>query len=137
MLAQRVYGICLGWEDCNDFDTLKEVALYKLVLGERPATQPTLSRFENSVFRRDLYRLELANLFIERHREHPPQQIVIDMDATDDPTHGQQQLEFYHGYYGHHCFLPLLVFCSVDGKDEELVGAILRAGNIHAGRRHF
>jgi hypothetical protein len=137
LLAQRVYGISLGWEDCNDFDTLKEDALYKLVLGGRPAAQPTLSRFENNVFRRDLYllSLELVNLFVERHLANPPKRIVIDMDATDDPAHGQQQFEFYHGYYGHHCFLPLLVFCSVDGKDEELVGAVLRPGNVHAGRR--
>jgi DDE family transposase len=57
------------------------------------------------------------------------------MDATDDPSHGQQELEFYHGYYGRHCFLPLLVFCSVDGGSQELVGAILRPGNAHSGRR--
>jgi hypothetical protein len=79
--------------------------------------------------------LELVRLFIEHHQKNPPQQIVIDMDATDDPAHGQQEFEFYHGYYGKHCFLPLLVFCSVDGQDEELVGAILRPGNSHAGRR--
>ncbi len=57
------------------------------------------------------------------------------MDATDDPAYGQQELEFYHGFYGHHCFLPLFVFCSADGSAQELVGAILRPGNVHAGRR--
>lgn len=137
LLAQRVYGICLGWEDCNDFDRLKDDPLYEVALGERVGSQPTLSRFENGVVRQDLYRLslELVRVFIDTHKNSPPSEIVIDMDATDDPAHGQQELEFYHGYYGAHCFLPLLVFCSADGGDEELVGAILRPGNIHAGRR--
>lgn len=137
MLAQRVYGICHGWEDCNDFDVLKEDSLFQLALDGKPAAQPTLCRFENGVGRRELYRLGLsfAEFFIDRHRAKPPKRIVIDFDATDDPAHGQQELEFYHGFYGHHCFLPLLAFCSVDGQDEELVGAILRPGNVHAGRR--
>ena len=136
MLAQRVYGICLGWEDCNDFDTLKHDRLYGLALGEQVASQPTLSRFENSVNHRDLYKLslELVGVFIDTHKGRPPAQIVIDMDATEDPAHGQQELEFYHGYYGSHCYLPLLVFCSADQGDEELVGAVLRPGNSHAGR---
>ena len=137
MLEQRVFGICQGWEDCNDFDTLRHDPLYELVLGSAPAPQPTLSRFENGRVRRELYAmsLSLVELFVDRHRANPPRRIVIDMDATDDPAHGQQQFEFYHGYYGHHCFLPLMVFCSADAQDEELVGAILRPGNAHAGRR--
>jgi hypothetical protein len=136
MCAQRVYGICLGWEDCNDFDTLKDDTLYEVALGEKAASQPTLSRFENSVGYKDLYKLsiELVRVFIDAHKANPPSQIVVDMDATEDPAHGQQEFEFYHGYYGAHCFLPLLVFCSADDGDEELVGAILRPGNIHAGR---
>lgn len=137
LLRQRVYGMCLGWEDCNDFDTLSSDPFYSLALGSKPASQPTLSRFENQVDRKDLYRLslELVKVFIDSHKMSPPRQIVIDMDATDDPTHGQQQLEFYHGYYRKHCFLPLLVFCSVDGQCEELVAAVLRPGNVHAGKR--
>lgn len=136
MLTQRVYAICQGWEDCNDFDTLKEDALYTQVLEGTPASQPTLSRFENWFGRRELHRLSiaLANSFIDRRRGNAPRKIVIDMDATDDPTHGQQEFEFFHGYYDCHCYLPLLVFCSADGGDEELVGAILRPGNSHAGR---
>jgi hypothetical protein len=91
MLAQRVYGICLGWEDCNDFDRLRDDPMYVLALGSTPATQPTLSRFENGVRAKDLYRmsLELVGAFVDRHRSHPPERIVIDMDATDDPAHGQ------------------------------------------------
>jgi hypothetical protein len=137
MLVQRIYGICQGWEDCNDFDRLCKDPMFELALGEAPAAQPTLSRFETARSRRELHAMSLAlvDLFIENHRAHSPRRIVIDMDATDDPAHGQQQFEFFHGYYGHHCFLPLFVFCSVDGQDEELVGAILRPGNSHAGRR--
>lgn len=137
MLAQRLYGICQGWEDCNDHDHLKNDPLYALALGDQLATQPTLSRFENSVVRRELFAMSVAlvDLFIERHRAKPPKRIVIDMDATEDPAHGQQEFEFYHGFYGCHCFLPLFAFCSVDGGDEDLVGAILRPGNSHAGRR--
>ncbi len=138
MLAQRVYGIALGWEDCNDFapDGLSQDLLYALCLDGDPASQPTLSRFENWVDRRDLFGLNacLVELFIDRHKGDPPKRIVIDMDATDDPTHGQQEFEFYHGYYGSHCYLPLMGFCSCDGGDEELVCAILRPGNVHAGR---
>jgi hypothetical protein len=137
MLAQRIYGICQGWEDCNDFDRLREDPMLGLALGEPPATQPTLSRFETARSRRELHAMSkaLVELFIENHRSRVPKRIVIDMDATDDPAHGQQEFEFFHGFYGHHCFLPLFVFCSVDGQDEELVGAVLRPGNSHAGRR--
>lgn len=139
MLAQRVYGIALGWEDCNDFDSdgLGKDVLYSLCLEAEPASQPTLSRFENWVDRRDLHGLSacLVDLFITRHKDNPPKRIVIDMDATDDPTHGQQEFEFYHGYYGCHCYLPLVGFCSCDGGDEDLVCAVLRPGNAHAGRR--
>lgn len=137
MLRQRVYGICLGWEDCNDFDTLASDPLYEQALEARVASQPTLSRFENGIDLKGLYRLsvELVRSFVDAHKDSPPERIVIDMDATDDPAHGQQEFEFYHGYYGKHCFLPLLVFCSADDGDEELVCAILRPGNTHAGRR--
>jgi hypothetical protein len=137
MLRQRVYGICQGWEDCNDFDRLSSDPLYKQTLEAELASQPTLSRLENAVTYKDLLRLslELAHQFVDARKSEPAKQIVIDMDATEDPAHGQQEFEFYHGYYGKHCFLPLLVFCSVDGGDEELVGAILRPGNIHAGKR--
>jgi hypothetical protein len=137
MLRQRVYGICQGWEDCNDFERLSSDPLYKQTLEAELASQPTLSRLENAVTYKDLLRLslELVHQFVDSHKSSPPAQIVIDMDATEDPAHGQQEFEFYHGYYGRHCFLPLLVFCSVDGGEEELVGAILRPGNIHAGRR--
>lgn len=137
MLSQRVAGICLGWEDCNDFGELRSDPLYKICLNSTPASQPTLSTFENSVGHRELHALstELVQFFIDRHKGKAPKRIVLDFDATDDPAHGQQEFEFYHGFYGTHCYLPLLVFASVDASSMELVGAILRPGNSHAGRR--
>ena len=90
MLAQRVYEISLGWEDCNGFDTLKDDPLYALALGGKPAAQPTLSRFENAVGKKKIAANEFgACLFIDRNKVNPPKQIVIDMDAMDDPAHGQ------------------------------------------------
>ena len=143
LVRQRVYGIACGYEDCNDFDTLRADALFKLALGREPVTgaalgsQPTLSRLENGVGAQDLVRMAgaMVELVIERHRAQPPQRIIIDADATDDPTHGQQELEFFHGYYDHHCYLPLLVYATADGGEQELVAAVLRPGNVHAGHR--
>jgi hypothetical protein len=137
MLSQRVLGICLGWEDCNDFDSLRSDELYKVCLGSEPAPQPTLSRFENSVGHRALYGMSeaLVDLFVSRRSGRTPARIVLDLDATEDPAHGQQELEFHHGFYGSHCFLPLLVFASADGLPMEVLAAVLRPGNSHAGRR--
>lgn len=137
MLAQRVVGICMGWEDCNDFDDLRADPLYTICLDSEPAPQPTLSRFENAVTARQIYRIseELVRFYADRHSHKAPKRIVVDLDATDDPAHGQQEFEFYHAYYGRHCFLPLLVFVSADGAPMELVAAVLRPGNAHAGRR--
>ena len=149
MLRQRVFGICLGYEDCNDFDgPLGEDPMLKLSVGRLPdgeqslASQPTLSRFENSVTAKDLVRMgrALVEQFVAAHADDAVRRIVLDMDATDDPAHGQQELEFFHGYYDRHCFLPLLVFASVEcGSDsaveQELIAAVLRPGNKHAGHR--
>jgi hypothetical protein len=78
----------------------------------------------------------LLDAYIARHGAAPPGRIVIDADATDDETHGHQQLSFFHGYYDHHCYLPLLVFAQTEGTGEqELIGAMLRPGNKHAGHR--
>jgi hypothetical protein len=141
MVRQRVFGICCGYEDCNDAERLRDDPLLKLALGRAPASgralasQPTLSRLENAVARGDLVRMAAAMvaLFVERHRGRAPERIVLDGDATDDPTHGQQELEFYHAYYGCHCYLPLLLYATADGGEEELVAAVLRPGNRHAG----
>jgi len=137
MLAQRVYAIAMGWEDCNDFDALREDPLYTLTLGSAPASQPTLSRFENSASYKDLRRLsdELVEVFIDRHQDHPPRRIVIDIDATEDPTHGQQEFQFFNGFYDCHCYLPLMVFGMCDGSPMEILAAVLRPGNAPSAKR--
>ena len=136
MFAQRVFGISLGWEDCNDFNALRNDPLYTICLNEAPAPQPTLSRFENSVGRLELLKMcrKLVDFYTDRHKGKSPKRIILDLDATDDPTHGQQEFEFYHGFYETHCYLPLLVFASADGAPMELLAAVLRPGNVHAGK---
>lgn len=142
MLRQRIFGIACGYEDCNDFDTLCSDPLFKIA-DRRPmtdgdlASQPTLSRLENSVGSRELLAMAdfLVASFISRHQKDAPSQIILDLDATDDPAHGQQELEFYHGYYGGHCFLPLLVYATADTGEQEMIAAVLRPGNKHAGHK--
>ena len=127
----------------NDADTLRSDPALKLAVGRAPtgadlASQPTLSRLENAVAARECWRISevLIACYLERHRKRPPSRIVLDVDATDDETHGHQQLSFFHGFYYHHCYLPLLVFAQAEGKGEqELVAAMLRPGNVHAGFR--
>jgi Transposase DDE domain group 1 len=137
MVAQRLYGIAQGWEDCNDFDTLRQDPLYSLTLGSLPASQPTLSRFENWVDYKALRRMsdELVDVFVARHQDRPPKRIVIDIDATEDPTHGQQEFQFFNKFYDCHCYLPLMVFGMCDDLPMEILAAILRPGNAHSGRR--
>jgi len=96
IFSQRVLAICQGWEDYNDFNELRKDPLVSLALEGLPASQPALSTSEYSVGRREIYRIsrEILHFFIDRHRSRKPQRIVIDMDATEDPAHGQQELEF-------------------------------------------
>jgi hypothetical protein len=83
-----------------------------------------------------LYRLPhvFLDLFLARHRAAPPERIILDLDATDDETHGQQQLTFFHGHYNEHCYLPLVVTAEVDDGTQELLAFLLRPGNFSAGR---
>jgi len=142
LLRQRVYQIAAGYEDCNDADRLRGDPILKIAVGRRPesdvdlASQPTLSRFENSVGRRELYRLAQVpfELFVARHQAAPPKRIILDLDVTDDETHGQQRLSFFHGHYDEHCFLPLVVTAELDDGTQELLAFILRPGNLPAGR---
>jgi len=139
MFAQRIFAIACGYEDCNDFDDLCRDPALKVAVGRLPrsghnlASQPTLSRLENSVGAGELYRMSevLVDLFIER-RDEAPARVVIDVDATDDPTHGQQQLTGFHGYYDEHCYLPLIVTARADGGPDELLATVLRPGKTHA-----
>jgi hypothetical protein len=143
LLRQRIYQIALGYEDCNDADHLRFDPALKLAVGRAPseddlASQPTLSRWENAVGWRECWRIgeALLECYLHRHRKLPPTRLLLDIDATDDETHGHQQLAFFHGYYNEHCYLPLLVFAQAEGEGEqELIGALLRPGNVHGGRR--
>ena len=134
-LRQRVYQICLGYEDCNDADWLRRDAALRLACGAEEAelsSQPTLSRFENSITGRELNSCwrTFERQYVEGLDPATPL-VVLDIDSTDDPTHGAQQLSFFHGFYGQHMFHPLLVFDAVSGQ---LVTALLRPGKAHAAR---
>lgn len=137
LVRQRVFQIACGYEDQDDADTLRSAPLLKLVWGRLPetgpdlASQPTLSRLENAVDRKSCYRLALAlgaRYLGERERDGIPTPIVLDIDGTDDPTHGQQEGSAYHGYYRQHMYHPLLLF---DGETHQLITAVLRPGNTH------
>ncbi len=145
LVAQRVYGLALGYEDLNDHDELRKDPLLA-VLVEKPdpsqgalAGKSTLNRLEltqATVSHQERYKkivLDhgavdrlLVDLFLEAH-QGAPKQIILDLDATDDPLHGEQEGRFFHGYYGHYCYLPLYIFCG-----EFLLCARLRPSNIDA-----
>ncbi len=140
LVRQRVYQIACGYEDQNDATTLRTDPLLKLVCGRRPvsgealASQPALSRLENAVERHAVEALAatLVDVYIrERGRDGPPAHLLLDLDGTDDPAHGEQEGVRYHGYYRQHMYHPLLVF---DGETGQLITAILRPGNAHASR---
>jgi hypothetical protein len=141
LITQRVMAIALGYEDANDAARLASDPVHKLLVGRDPvdgedlASQPTLSRFENAPDGKDLlHRSEaLADCVIERHRQRlhgRARRITIDLDPTDDPTHGQQQFAFFNSHYDSYCYLPMVCFLTFDGEAEQyLVAAVLRRGN--------
>ncbi len=132
MIRQRVYGLVAGYEDLNDFDTLRRDPLLQTVTGrtEALASAPTLCRFENGQDRRAAFALNelLVEQFIGSFAEEP-EEIILDFDATDNPVHGLQEGRFFHGYYDHYCFLPLYVFCG-----DQLLVAYLRPSKIDASK---
>lgn len=136
MLAQRVLAIAMGYEDGNDHHDLRRDPLLQLLTErgldpEQPLASPsTLCRLENRIDQKTL--AKLAEVFVEQFiasHAAPPEQIVLDFDATDDPVHGQQEGRFFHGFYDHYCFLPLYVFCG-----EQLLVAYLRPSKIDAAK---
>jgi hypothetical protein len=149
LLAQRVLALACGYADANDAAKLAVDPIYKLVLGRDPSTgsalasQPTLSRFENAADRKDLLRLGVAlgETVIQRHRHRlrgRARRITIDLDPTDDLTHGGQQLALFNGFYGGYCYLPLLGFLRFDDEpDQYLFTALLRPGNAEPKRGAF
>ncbi|MBV8070871.1 MAG: IS1380 family transposase [Acidobacteriaceae bacterium] len=143
MLAQRVYGLALGYEDLNDHEQLRQDPLLMLLAGSADAESPlagksTLNRLElaGEGGEEDRYKKVhhdaeaidrvLVDIFLEAHAE-PAEEIVIDLDTTDLPLHGHQEQRFFHGFYYHYCYLPLYIVCG-----EHLLGVRLRPANIDA-----
>ena len=138
LLAQRIYQIASGYADANDANHLRRDPLFKLGVERRPleaeddlASAPTFSRLEHHVDRKDIYRLSraLVDHFIASYAE-PPAAIVLDVDHSDDPTHGQQEFAFYNHHYQNYCYLPLFIF---EGTSHALVTAYLRPGTRPSG----
>ena len=122
MVRSRVFGILAGYEDQNDHDALRHDAVFKLLAGRSPddedlASQPTLSRFENSVTPADLLRLEewFIGRFVDSFDE-PPSEVTLDVDVFDDPTHGAQQLTLFHGYYRQSQYLVRVITCAENDR---------------------
>jgi hypothetical protein len=140
LLRQRIYQIVAGYEDANDADRLRHDPLLQIIadqkLGEALGSQPTLSRWENAPSGRDLVRLNDALLqqFIRLCGKQVRKrgEILLDIDSTDDPTHGRQQLSFFNGAYGQHMYHPMLIF---ERHTACLLAARLRAGNASSHAR--
>jgi hypothetical protein len=132
LLRQRVYAICLGYEDLNDHEALRSDPLIQTALNKDHvlASPPTLCRFENSMGRQEARAIHevLINNFIASFTK-PPKELILDFDATDDAVHGRQEGRFFHGYYDHYCFLPLYVFCG-----DQLLVSYLRTSKIDAAK---
>src|SRR6516165_8290782 len=145
LVGQRVFAIALGYEDLNDHDELRHdpmmAVLAGKLMGRRVECAPvagksTLNRLELSQLQPTRYhkishnpvaiRSLFLDIFLEAH-ERAPREIILDLDATDDPVHGEQEGRFFHGYYDCYCYLPLYVFC-----ERHLLAAKLRRANIDA-----
>src|SRR5207253_6563058 len=145
LVMQRVVGIALGYEDLNDHDQLRHDPVLAVLAGKLSSTRETcapvagkstlnrleLSREEPTRYHKIAYdeaAIEAlpVTLFLEAH-QRPPKQIILDLDATDDPLHGHQEGRFFHGYYDCYCYLPLYVFCG-----RHLLLAKLRRADIDA-----
>jgi hypothetical protein len=144
MLAQRIYGLALGYEDLNDHEELRNDPLLGMLAGKRdlqaplagkstlnrleltPAGAPSAERYHKIGYSSAALDTLLVDLFLEAHPQ-APREIVLDLDATDTPLHGKQESRFFHGYYGHYCYLPLYVFCG-----DHLLCARLRPANQDA-----
>jgi hypothetical protein len=135
MVRVRLYGILADYEDQNDHDTLRHDPVFKLLAGRAPggpalASQPTLSRFENQIDSASLKRLK--DVFIDQFIQsfaQPPKRLTFDVDAVDDPTHGNQQLTLFHGYFGQYQYFPLVITCA---DNDQVVMVSLRHGTAHA-----
>src|SRR5215472_10818900 len=129
LLAQRIYGLALGYEDLNDHEELRRDPLLTLLAGKRsmegplagkstlnrleltPAGSPLEDRYHKITYSTEALDALLVNVFLKAHAK-APRQIVLDVDVTDTPLHGEQQARFFHGYYSQYCYLPLYIFCG-------------------------
>lgn len=135
LISERVYAIAQGYEDANDLDRLRSDPALKLACGRLPikgddlASQPTISRLENSTNKRELREMMIglatcviAQLPANTHN------VTLDVDPTEDPCHGQQQFECFNGFYDSHCYLPLLCYITGEDNQQRILGALLRPG---------
>lgn len=146
LIRQRVYGLACGYEDCNDAARLKTDPIHKMLIDRDPvdgldlASQATLSRFENSVSTTQLMRMgnALADRVIKHHKKRlgkRAKRITVELDPTDDQTHGGQQLSFFNGFYRGYCYLPMAGFVQFnDEPDQHLFAYVLRGGNAGPAR---
>lgn len=131
LLRQRVYTLMQGYEDTNDVNYLRNDPLYKDILDGDMASQPTLSRFENSMDKASIFAMCYA--WIDRYVSTlgDRERIIIDIDATDDATYGQQQMSMFNGYYGQFMYNELFFH---DGETGQIIVPVLRPGNSHSNK---
>ncbi len=133
LVAQRLYGLCCGYEDLNDHAALRDDPLMQTAVGtgEALGSSPTLCRLERRATRSDVVALNrvLVEQFIASHAT-PPGELVLDVDASDIPLHGDQEGKEFHAYYDHYCYLPLYVYCG-----KSLLACVLRRSRID-GAKH-
>jgi len=137
LLTQRIFQIICGYEDANDANDLRidpgfKASCGKLSSDDDLASQPTITRFENSISTKDLYRI--AEVFVDQFiasYASPPEAIILDIDDTDDETHGAQQMSLFNGYHDEYCYMPLYIF---EGQTGNLVTSILRPGKRPSGK---
>lgn len=128
LFAQRLYGLCCGYEDLNDHERLRHDPLLQATVGttEVLASSPTFSRLENRASRSDMLELDrvLVEQFIAAHMQAPAE-LMLDINAADVPLHGNQDLSELHGYHDNYCCLPLYVFCG-----QAMLCCVLRRSRI-------
>lgn len=131
LLKQRVFSLMQGYEDANDVEHLKNDPLFEDVLEGDMASQPTLSRFENSLGKQGIF--NLCHAWVDRYVASLSgrKEIIIDIDSTDDPTHGSQQMSMFNGYYGQFMYNELFFH---DGHTGQIIVPVLRPGNSHSNK---
>jgi hypothetical protein len=139
LFKQRIFQIVCGYEDGNDSNELRSDPIMKIACERLPdedpalASQSTISRFENSLSRTDLYRIAevFVDVFIQSYSE-PPEGILLDIDDTDDLTHGHQQLTLFNAYHGDYCYMPIHIY---EGRSGKLITTVLRPGKRPTGKQ--